>query len=105
MQVIVRHELAGAERIDQALKRPRANRVGEKVPRGSTEPTILVELGGGQVHGVGKGRKQTARVLLDRDVDCRPGSDRIALAQCFDRPFRRLFGLALPFQAQTSWKR
>lgn len=91
--------------MDQALKRPRANGVGEKVPRGPAEPTLLVELGGSQVHGVGEGRKQTARVLLDRDVDCRPGSDRIALAQCFDRPFRRLLGLVLPFQAQTSWKR
>ena len=87
------------------MKRARANRVREKVPRGSAEPAFLVKLGSSQVHGVGEGPKQTARVLLDRDVDCRPGSDCIALAQCFDRPFRCLLGLALPFQAQTSWKR
>lgn len=54
---------------------------------------------------VGQRGKEPALILFDRNVNCRPGSDRITLAQCFDRPFRCLLGLVLPFQAQTSWKR
>jgi hypothetical protein len=91
MKVVIGHraDLGGTDRFHQALERSRPDCVGEKIPGGASEGTILVELGGGQVHCIGQRPEETNLIFFYRSVHRRTGSGGVAPSQGFDRSLGR----------------
>ena len=64
----------------------RPDRIGEKVPGGSGQGAVLLELSSSEVHRVGQCGEESHLVLLYRGVNRRSGGGGISPAQRFDRP-------------------